>query len=64
MTGCSTPLPYTFSLQTTLLHEMGRALGLGTSKDASSVMYGAYQGPRCSLAPVDVQGVSALYAQP
>ena len=57
LAGCTS----NYSLQTTLLHELGHALGLGHSKDPGSIMYATYLGPRCALGPGDVQGVTALY---
>lgn len=43
------------------LHELGRALGLGTSADPSAVMYAYYQ-PATGLSPDDIAGIQSLYA--
>jgi hypothetical protein len=61
-TGCPPAQAIGFSVQSVFTHELGRALGLGSSKDPSSIMYPPYQG-YCALGLVDVQGVSALYPQ-
>jgi hypothetical protein len=62
LTGCAAPLAGVYNVQAVYLHELGRALGLGTSKDPGSVMQTPYTG-RCTLGAVDVEGVSALYPQ-
>jgi hypothetical protein len=62
-TGCPPSQAYSYSVQSVFTHELGRALGLGTSKDPSSIMYEPYQG-HCTLGTDDVLGVSALYPEP
>ncbi len=48
-------------LFTAFLHEVGHALGLNHSLDASAVMSSVYSGPRSGLAPSDVQSIQSLY---
>ncbi len=55
--GCSAA----YSLQTVYLHELGHAVGLGHSSDASAVMYAYYSGARCALRQDDINGILSLY---
>jgi hypothetical protein len=51
-------------LQNTLTHELGHALGLGHSTDASAAMYGVARRGELTkrvLAPDDLAGLAALY---
>ena len=50
-------------IQTHALHQIGHALGLDHSSDSNAVMYGAFAPGlvRRSLAPDDINGISALY---
>jgi hypothetical protein len=51
-----------FDVFSVALHELGHALGLGHSADASAVMYPFYSGIVSGLAADDLAGISALYA--
>lgn len=50
-------------IQTHVLHQIGHVLGLDHSSDSNAVMYGAFPPGlvRRTLAPDDINGISALY---
>jgi hypothetical protein len=48
--------------QTVYPHELGHAVGLGHSSDASAVMYAYYGGARCALTQDDINGILSLYS--
>jgi uncharacterized protein YraI len=50
-------------LPTTVMHEMGHALGLGHSQDPDALMWEEYDGVR-HLAADDIAGIQALYGPP
>lgn len=52
------------SLAQVVLHEVGRALGLGHSSDPSSVMYPVATAANRSLDATDLDGIHALYGAP
>jgi hypothetical protein len=64
VTGTPTQgFPYQVHLPTTVMHEMGHALGLPHSSVQTSVMWPVYTGVR-GLAPSDVANAQALYGAP
>ena len=50
-------------LPTTVMHEVGHALGLGHSRDPEALMWAEYDGVR-TLAEDDIAGIQALYGPP
>jgi uncharacterized protein YraI len=50
-------------LPTTVMHEVGHALGLGHSRDPEALMWAEYDGIR-TLAADDIAGIQALYGPP
>lgn len=50
-------------LPTVLLHELGHAIGLDHSSDASAVMYAYYSGSRRGLMPDDIKGIRSIYGR-
>ena len=56
-------LPWQIHLTTSVMHEMGHALGLDHSNDPSSLMWAEYAGVR-GLGADDIAGIQALYGPP
>lgn len=50
-------------LVSTAMHESGHALGLGHSKEKSSIMYPYYRG-QTTLGQIDIENIQKLYGKP
>lgn len=53
-----------FDIQTVVTHEMGHALGLDHSADATAIMYATYSGIKLLPTTDDVLGIQAVYGAP
>jgi hypothetical protein len=53
-----------YDLYTVALHEIGHALGLDHSTDASAIMYPIYQGVEYGLSADDIGGIQSVYGAP